>query len=730
MATMASLLVPIAEKEDEDSSSLSSSDENNLVETLSGNPLEELERKLWEQLQLHSNSVNVGRLSLLEAAQILGIAKKDLVDRLLPEIIREDPSLLLIVEDEVLTKDCLDQLTAQAITQLEQSEGRLLLSSIAERVYRLPEGAVFTVLSERMSMLPNVHLLQLDSTCSYNDEMKESPKVLVTKEYLDSYHERVKEVFLSLTEPAHVATIAKERGWDLAWVTQILESMTMSPQNELWPGKLSGEIYVPPGPKSCESHKDNGPTTTSSKAGDNFDDGSTSSYSENHSHGHQDATSPLPTPTTMAESDKLVLLRGPSLVMAVLILSVLPYLRYLSILSIARALIMLVGFALFAHDVKLVLLDQLRSFAHRALDNFVLDDFLKAIFDPETGLIAACIGTCVGNSAMYSLPLTVEQRVELVQSALYLTDRQQAATVLRESGGCKTLLPDAAQAWLQQDTSNLSIRSAPEVCLDLLPPSARDWVHDLILPRSKLAASVLQEPTKALSNSAAGALTSPSETTVRTTLTADDGEGSTTSSELFDRKVERQLFADVSLPATVPRIVEKEEPGTAVSSNAERNKKEGSRPLEAHSLAAPPPLPHEVMGSIVQDMVMQRIKHFVSSIPTGSLEKTGLVAAAFLFIQFRYSRRARQMLWGVLQGSTTLCLSSVVAGCVAAVTAKHCYGDRPSDQQDTLFESSPLHILSTIQQLLRRAGVTGRKWKEVLAVLIISYFGRKQQQQV
>jgi hypothetical protein len=473
-------------------------------------------------------------------------------------------------------------------------------------------------------------------------------------------------------------------------------------------------------------------STTSVQAGDTLDDGSTSSSGVNQTHPME--TKPIASTQHMTTEsvEKLVLLRGPSLIMAVLFLSILPYLRYLSILSIARGLIVLVGFILFIHDAKLVLLDQLRSLVGNALDNFVLDDFLRSIFDPETGLIATSMGMAIGNSVMYALPLTAEQRAQLVQSALYLKDHQQAATLLNESGGCRTLLPPAARDWLQQDNSKLLRRSAPEICLDLLPSAARDWVHELNLSRSILAASgrckavptAAQDWVQQQEQEQTKALTSPSGTTVTTTLMVDDGDESHTSFELSDSKVDRQLFAELNLPATGSRKVEEEEteePDTAV-------KEEGTRPQETETPDAPPPLPHEVMGSIVKDMMIQRGKQYLNALPTGSLQRTGLVAAAFLLIQFRYSHRARQTFWGVLQGSSTLCMSSILAGCIGAVTAKHCYGDRPADQE-SLLESSPFSIsMSTIQELLRRAGVMGHKWKEVLAVLIVSYFGRKHRQ--
>lgn len=51
---------------------------------------------------------------------------------------------------------------------------------------------------------------------------------------------------------------------------------------------------------------------------------------------------------------------------------------------------------------------------------------------------------------MYGLGMSEDQRTELIQSSLYLKDDNQAHSVLLEPGGCKALLPDEVQSWLQQ----------------------------------------------------------------------------------------------------------------------------------------------------------------------------------------------------------------------------------------------------------------------------------------
>ena len=404
--------------------------------------------------------------------------------------------------------------------------------------------------------------------------------------------------------------------------------------------------------------------------------------------------------------DSLVRLRGPFLIGAVVFLSVLPHLQYLSLVAIVRTLILLAGVGLFLHDTALLLIDRIRHTISVALDAFVLDDFLRAVFDPETGWIATSVGMVTGNAAMYTLPVSAEQRVELVQSALYLADRQEAATILQQAGGCKHLLPGTVQAWLHQDSSRLSHGPAPQVCLDMLPLVAREWVQDLNVTRSILQSSEWEPPSR---RSKAIEEASPSAT-AKTTLTVDDADSHSTASDFSDNGGQsRQLFTDAD---ALGGAVEQEERAEERAGASQQTRRPAASPTS-------PPLPHEVMSSIVRNMMMQRGKHALNSLPDGTLERTGMVAAAFLMIQFRYSRRSRQLLWGILQGSTTVCLSGVLAGCVAAVAAKHQYGD-PRDDTGL--------VSMTLQSLLRQAGTMGRKWKDYLAVLVLYYVGRRKPQ--
>ena len=107
------------------------------------------------------------------------------------------------------------------------------------------------------------------------------------------------------------------------------------------------------------------------------------------------------------------------------------------------------GFLWMCRDISTILESTLKAGLNLAMDKVVLDDVLKAIYDPITGLYACCMGTYVGASSMYGLGMDETQRTELVQASLFLKDEKQAHDVLLEPGGCKRLFPPEVQNWLQ-----------------------------------------------------------------------------------------------------------------------------------------------------------------------------------------------------------------------------------------------------------------------------------------
>ncbi len=154
--------------------------------------------------------------------------------------------------------------------------------------------------------------------------------------------------------------------------------------------------------------------------------------------------------TLFRKTTLLYLARGPVLVVAVALSLLLPYIQeYCTPYVLLHLAIASLGFLCMCRDLSTVLESTARTGLNLALDKIVLDDILRGIYDPITGLYACCVGTYVGASSMYGLGMNEGQRTELIQSSLGLKDEQQAHDVLLEPGGCKRLFPSEVQDWLQ-----------------------------------------------------------------------------------------------------------------------------------------------------------------------------------------------------------------------------------------------------------------------------------------
>ena len=151
------------------------------------------------------------------------------------------------------------------------------------------------------------------------------------------------------------------------------------------------------------------------------------------------------------------MLRGPLLVTFFAVNLLLPYLPPFSLGICVQLLALAVGSMLVLWDSANFLKEQLRRSLNRNLDLIVLDDFLRALFDPEIGLIASTIGCFVGNAAMYVLPMSNKQRTRLLQSCVFYGQsndpdtHEMANRVLHTAGGCKFLLPESFQSWLNEE---------------------------------------------------------------------------------------------------------------------------------------------------------------------------------------------------------------------------------------------------------------------------------------
>eukprot|EP00980_Cylindrotheca_fusiformis_P028542 scaffold22609_cov142-Cylindrotheca_fusiformis.AAC.6 len=146
--------------------------------------------------------------------------------------------------------------------------------------------------------------------------------------------------------------------------------------------------------------------------------------------------------------------RGPLLVSAVCISLITPFFLQFSTNTLVHLAIATFGVLCFVHDVLQYVEKQTKRKLHQWLDDLVLDDVLRALYDPENGLISFVVGGFIGACSMYGLRLNEEQKTRLVQSSLSV-NYNQANALLMNPGGCKVWLPPAIQSWLDDPTSNI-----------------------------------------------------------------------------------------------------------------------------------------------------------------------------------------------------------------------------------------------------------------------------------
>ncbi|MGK3762048.1 MAG: hypothetical protein ACI8RD_014366, partial [Bacillariaceae sp.] len=177
------------------------------------------------------------------------------------------------------------------------------------------------------------------------------------------------------------------------------------------------------------------------------------------SNNYATATATTTTTTSSIFYSILLLLRGPIIVIGVIISLLFPYIQeYCTVWVFMHITIANIGLLWIYHDLKIIIESNIRTILNFILNKIILDDILKAIYDPIDGIWACFVGTFVGASTMYGLNMNNEQKIELIQSSFSLHDRNEAHTVLLEPGGCKELLPVEVQKWLSAAQNNEEIQ--------------------------------------------------------------------------------------------------------------------------------------------------------------------------------------------------------------------------------------------------------------------------------
>lgn len=452
----------------------------------------------------------------------------------------------------------------------------------------------------------------------------------------------------------------------------------------------------------------------------------------------------------------LIFLRGP-VIGALIVLSVLiPTLLKLSWIVLIRGALFLVAFCLAIHDGTRLLLKYSRRTLQRSIQNIVLDDVLCAIFHPQTGILSVMGGMFLGNAALYSLPTTPEQRVHLVQHALDGTgmldqnnnsntgEKIPAQEILLEPGGFLRLAPAAVQDWFrdaQERNDESDQGEEPQKAKVVSTLHSRKREEDENSTASETSSICFCQSDNEV-NAETHAGSSPLETPVRPPPEDDT----------VVRK--RQT---VGSPNWNPPHYDSQSPATrrtaSTNTTASAPRHLSPRPSHQQQHHHTLPMPHEIVGSILQDWTAEHVQRFFRGVPDGSLETICLTATTLLCLQFRYSRRARDLLWSSLQASAAVGGSTALIAAILALVTKH-----RVMSSGNCSDGTALHTSNTAQtsnnattttwgnrnavraatstvvwsslRSLAKSGLTVRgclkKWQGVLAAIVLFYFGGRR----
>jgi hypothetical protein len=338
--------------------------------------------------------------------------------------------------------------------------------------------------------------------------------------------------------------------------------------------------------------------------------------------------------------------RGPFTLISVLVALIIPQLNNASTSTLVACGAFIVGCLLTIHDFLWIIRTHLRNSVQQTLDNTVLDNLLRSIFDPETGWIASFVGMVMGNALMYSLPMDASQRVQLVRSTLGV-EECEAQVILQSPGGIKKMLPGSFQSWLGDSATN-------PLCED--------------------------EDSAICSTDSSGPDLEPSPRP---------------DSELNTRTDTPHEIANVELVAESRSAASRYQTGFTKT-------REPVQPL------GDAPLPITILFHILRQMAGERIHRFAESVPKSTLLAVGASSTIGLLLHLSRNAPARRQVGAVLEGLTTLSLSSLVFASATALFAKRSLSlpQRPATE-------SLLHI-SRILVFFDR-----RRWQCFVAFLVM-----------
>lgn len=359
-------------------------------------------------------------------------------------------------------------------------------------------------------------------------------------------------------------------------------------------------------------------------------------------------------------------LRGPLLVGTVLLSLSLPTLLRLAPHTLVCLAFLGIGLCLTVHDSLFYCRNQVRTILGRRLGTLVLDDLLRDIFDPTTGYIACFVSTLLGNASMYSLNMTTEQRVRLLNSCLWTTP-EHAEAILMEPGGVIKLLPLTLQHWLQ-------------------PPLSENQQQE----KDMIEEKQINETDNPQGDEES------SEDGSEQSVTAAQAVGETDESETTQQTTAQVTARGLPRPRTGV-----ETPPISGAANVEAPSTNRTLPPR-RVVHQEDPL--EIMGVIVKDILRRHLQRAVPS-SAATLRAIGMTLVS---------------LWVARQAPWRRSVAAVGVG-VAAGTALASW----TTSTQLTMPSLSIQVKSMLQRLASSA--QGQRWKATIAMVILWYIGHRRQ---
>jgi len=332
----------------------------------------------------------------------------------------------------------------------------------------------------------------------------------------------------------------------------------------------------------------------------------------------------------------LKLIRGPLILSIVVAFVGRQWIATISTDSIILLCGTIMGILFLIWDVIESIKIHFRNKIRNIVETFVLDDFLKTLYDPDYGMIPGLIGSSLGASSMYGLRLDNEQKTRLIQASLW-TGKEEAQSILLHAGGMKALLPESFQQWLDEGRENtmttkrISTPPQPVATTTTTNKTNGDHLVDSILVQTA------EEDTASTGSdsdsqdySSVDASPRPSSPEESTTATPKRRGGRGRRKPQQQQKGRRASLSEEN----------EDRPGEIsipFPSNNHGNHQMTTSTTTMVTMTSPPPGiaadPMLEMFRIVQDMILEKIRPIFASIPEDKLEILGSIATLGLGAQ-------------------------------------------------------------------------------------------------